>query len=361
MTVYCGSDAITATALTGDGAGGGGQQGWKLRDIPGLLVDAAHVSGRADASARKQSGTVGDVQRGLSVPLHVGVQMLKAQTVAAESESEESEDDDLLFDDLEELVAEDSEPASQPRPRPPARPTPAAWSDGAVTTTSAVVTPSAGAAVAAAGEVAVAARAAALREARTEIARAQARAEQAERQLKEAASTLLHLQETAAVAAQKKTEDETAQKVEVGALRVQVAAAKTAEAEQARRLARLSGDEAALAGVSGNDLKALKVQLESALQAVNGRMSMALIAERLQPDLLCPITQMVMVDPVVCCDGNSYERSAIASWLKDHDSSPLTGERLDGVLLPNTRLRAVISELGLVPASTGSGDADDEE
>jgi hypothetical protein len=74
---------------------------------------------------------------------------------------------------------------------------------------------------------------------------------------------------------------------------------------------------------------------------------------------------MVMVDPVVCSDGNSYERSAIASWLKEHDSSPLTGERIDGVLLPNTRLRAIISELELVNSGGGdyggSGANDDEE
>ena len=59
ISVYCGSAVITATALTGDGAGGGQQQGWELRDMPGLMVDAAYMSGRTDAGARKQSGTVG--------------------------------------------------------------------------------------------------------------------------------------------------------------------------------------------------------------------------------------------------------------------------------------------------------------
>ena len=70
------------------------------------------------------------------------------------------------------------------------------------------------------------------------------------------------------------------------------------------------------------------------------------------PRDVCPITQLVMRDPVrhrksdcqqdltlsLCPygartqvkakDGHTYERKAIELWLVDHDTSPLTGVRL---------------------------------
>ncbi len=38
---------------------------------------------------------------------------------------------------------------------------------------------------------------------------------------------------------------------------------------------------------------------------------------------LCPITHELMTDPVIDPDGNSYERSAIESWLKEQSNSPI--------------------------------------
>jgi hypothetical protein len=38
---------------------------------------------------------------------------------------------------------------------------------------------------------------------------------------------------------------------------------------------------------------------------------------------LCPITRKLMTDPVIDPDGNSYERSAIESWLKEYSTSPI--------------------------------------
>ncbi|CAM9325552.1 unnamed protein product [Phaeothamnion confervicola] len=49
--------------------------------------------------------------------------------------------------------------------------------------------------------------------------------------------------------------------------------------------------------------------------------------EQRQP-VTCPITGMPIEDPVVAADGHSYERSAIERWLRDHDTSPMTGETL---------------------------------
>jgi len=39
---------------------------------------------------------------------------------------------------------------------------------------------------------------------------------------------------------------------------------------------------------------------------------------------LCPITQTVMIDPVMCSDGHSYERQFIEEWLQVSSRSPLT-------------------------------------
>lgn len=63
-------------------------------------------------------------------------------------------------------------------------------------------------------------------------------------------------------------------------------------------------------------------------------------------EFLCPITQDLMSDPVVCADGHSYERSAIAAWLAGgHATSPLTGARLpSAALTPNYALRSIIRD-----------------
>ena len=59
---------------------------------------------------------------------------------------------------------------------------------------------------------------------------------------------------------------------------------------------------------------------------------------------LCPITQAVMADPVVVSDGNSYERAAIETWMFQCGKmfSPLTRERLSGVVTPNRTLKTAI-------------------
>ena len=75
-------------------------------------------------------------------------------------------------------------------------------------------------------------------------------------------------------------------------------------------------------------------------------------ATRLFPrSTICPITGSVFVDPVVCTDGQSYERVAIECWLmKRHMShtshtSPVTGACIGTRLITNHALRNVIDEL----------------
>merc|ERR1712098_58958 len=45
-------------------------------------------------------------------------------------------------------------------------------------------------------------------------------------------------------------------------------------------------------------------------------------------EFLCPIRMEIMCDPVFASDGHTYEREAIETWLKDHNTSPKTNAKL---------------------------------
>ena len=60
----------------------------------------------------------------------------------------------------------------------------------------------------------------------------------------------------------------------------------------------------------------------------------------------CPITHNVMKDPVICEDGNSYERNAIETWLKQSYLSPMSNlPLLSRKVTANFNLKQVIREL----------------
>ena len=65
------------------------------------------------------------------------------------------------------------------------------------------------------------------------------------------------------------------------------------------------------------------------------------------PDaFLCPLTLEPMQDPVVTCDGQTYERGAIEQWLRQSSTSPLTGQQLPHLgLAPNVVLRGLIRDV----------------
>ena len=84
-----------------------------------------------------------------------------------------------------------------------------------------------------------------------------------------------------------------------------------------------------------------------AFDAMDGTPPSAVTVEEPEepPELyLCPITHELMQDPVVCGDGFTYERSAIAAWMRGKSSpvSPMTGEPVKGDLIPNHTLRSEI-------------------
>merc|ERR1712154_122359 len=61
---------------------------------------------------------------------------------------------------------------------------------------------------------------------------------------------------------------------------------------------------------------------------------------------LCPITREPMEDPVICCDGHTYEREAIELWLRNNSRSPKTNQPLPSRdLVPNHALRSSIEAM----------------
>jgi len=57
-------------------------------------------------------------------------------------------------------------------------------------------------------------------------------------------------------------------------------------------------------------------------------------AEMIGESFLCPITFEIIREPAICIDGHSYEKAAIAEWLKaGHAQSPRTNEPLESTSL----------------------------
>lgn len=67
--------------------------------------------------------------------------------------------------------------------------------------------------------------------------------------------------------------------------------------------------------------------------------------KQLTEHFICPITMVVMKDPVICSDGHTYERSAIEKWLSTNNHSPITRQIItNNSLIPNIVLRNIIQE-----------------
>lgn len=76
----------------------------------------------------------------------------------------------------------------------------------------------------------------------------------------------------------------------------------------------------------------------------------------------CPITGEPIRDPVVAADGHTYERSAIARWLKTSDKSPLTGSVLSHKnLVQNYMLLSSLQETATTKEATDSEEAADSD
>jgi len=111
-------------------------------------------------------------------------------------------------------------------------------------------------------------------------------------------------------------------------------------------------------GSSEEELIFLEMRLHEGL----ARLRLAALRERLtrllresvHTEFICPITMMLMVDPVICSDGFSYERAAMEHWLSTKNSSPMTNLPLaNKVLTPNRAMKSAIDKL-LTEAGSGA-------
>jgi len=59
----------------------------------------------------------------------------------------------------------------------------------------------------------------------------------------------------------------------------------------------------------------------------------------------CPITQQLLVDPVVGEDGHIYERSALETWLSTKRTSPTTNRPMGTGITPSLAARQTVGEL----------------
>ena len=60
-------------------------------------------------------------------------------------------------------------------------------------------------------------------------------------------------------------------------------------------------------------------------------------------EYLCPITLLLMRDPVMGADGRTYERTAITQWLQSNPNSPITRQPMTiSSLKPNYALKSAI-------------------
>ena len=116
------------------------------------------------------------------------------------------------------------------------------------------------------------------------------------------------------------------------ARRVARAAAAAAEAAAVARAAAVLSKARASGGAGGSGGPAGALEASKAVEVLH--------------EYKCPITAEIMTDPVCTADGFTYERTAIAEWLRTNDTSPSTGVRLAcKSLVPNITVRCLLEHL----------------
>ena len=93
--------------------------------------------------------------------------------------------------------------------------------------------------------------------------------------------------------------------------------------------------------------EALSTELRALL--LRQRREEQLLPREAPESFLCPVSMEIMRDPVIVCDGFSYERANIEAWLAVHQTSPMTG-----LPLPSTALTPNIALKQLIEAFTSS-------
>lgn len=54
-----------------------------------------------------------------------------------------------------------------------------------------------------------------------------------------------------------------------------------------------------------------------------------MVAKTVDDSFICPLSKLIMADPVVAADGETYEREKLEEWLKDNNTSPVTADEFE--------------------------------
>ena len=65
-----------------------------------------------------------------------------------------------------------------------------------------------------------------------------------------------------------------------------------------------------------------------------------------------------MLSPVIAADGHTYERAAMQAWLTQHDTSPVTGQRLPHLYIVNNLV--IRNAIGQHAGVTQQSDLDEQ-
>jgi hypothetical protein len=66
---------------------------------------------------------------------------------------------------------------------------------------------------------------------------------------------------------------------------------------------------------------------------------------QLRKNLTCPLTQKIMVEPVIASDGQTYEREAILDWINVYHCSPTTGVSMNATFKDNIEVKQIIQSM----------------
>jgi len=58
--------------------------------------------------------------------------------------------------------------------------------------------------------------------------------------------------------------------------------------------------------------------------------------------ITCPITRQIFYKPVLATDGHTYEETAFFNWHKEHNTSPITREKITDDVKPNYAIKSII-------------------
>jgi hypothetical protein len=59
----------------------------------------------------------------------------------------------------------------------------------------------------------------------------------------------------------------------------------------------------------------------------------------------CPISGLVFNDPVIACDGHTYDRENIEEWFNTSETSPITGSIIKKILITNNDKYSIICSI----------------